>query len=211
MNYATLVTAIQDYIEAADTSFVANIPNFVQTTEQKIYNLVQLPALRKNVTGSLTSGNKYLGMPTDFLSVFSLAIVNTDGSYTYLLNKDVNFIRESFPFPATTGTPSHYAIFSDTSFIVGPTPNASYDAELHYFYYPQSIVTASTSWLGDNFDSALLYGSLVEANMYVKGEADMTAAYSAKFNEAMNSLKILGDGRNRQDSYRSGQVRVSVP
>lgn len=211
MNYSQLVTAIEDYIEASDSTFVDNIPNFVKATEQKVYNTVQLPALRKNVTGATTSGNKYLGMPSDWLSTFSLAAVDpTTGAYTYLLNKDVNYIREAFPFPATTGAPTHYAVFDNSAFILGPTPDAAYSVELHYFYYPESIVTAGTSWLGDNFDTVLLYGSLVEANMFIKGEADTTAKYLEQYQDALGKLKVLGDGRDRQDAYRSGQVRIKV-
>lgn len=190
---------------------MANIPNFVKATEQKVYNTVQLPALRKNVTGATTSGNKYLGIPSDWLSTFSLAAVDpTTGAYTYLLNKDVNYIREAFPVPATTGAPTHYAVFNNSSFILGPTPNAAYEMELHYFYYPESIVTAGTSWLGNNFDTVLLYGSLVEANMFIKGEADMTATYQKQFDEALAKLKVLADGKDRQDAYRSGQARIQV-
>ena len=204
-------TAIQQYIEASDTDFLANIPNFVKAVEQKVYNTVQLPALRKNVTGATTSGNKYLGIPSDWLSTFSLAVIDpTTGAYTYLLNKDVNYIREAFPVPATTGAPTHYAVFDNTSFILGPTPDAAYAMELHYFYYPESIVTAGTSWLGNNFDTVLLYGSLVEANMFIKGEADMTATYQKQFDEALAKLKVLADGKDRQDAYRSGQARIQV-
>ena len=184
--------------------------------EQKIYNAVQLPALRKNVTGTLTSGNQYLSAPTDFLSVFSMAVISS-GEYAYLLNKDANFIRESFPNPSTTGTPKYYALFgpdssnnTELTFILGPTPGAGLTVELHYFYYPQSIVTAGTSWLGDNFDSALLYGSLVEAYTFMKGEQDMMALYDTKYKEAMALLKNLGDGKQRADTYRDGQVKVAV-
>jgi len=210
MTYIELRQAIIDYIEAGDPSFLDNIPNFVKSVEQKVYNIVQLPALRKNVTGSLSSGNKYLSLPSDWLSTYSLAIVKADGAYEYLLNKDVNFIREAFPYPAVSGTPTHYAIFDDNTLILGPTPNADLTAELHYFYYPQSIVDAGTSWLGDNFDTVLLYGSLVEANMYIKGEADTTALYQKQFDESLGKLKVLGDGKNRQDAYRSGQFRSPV-
>lgn len=213
MNYTQLYTAITDYIEAGDTAFTDNIPNFVRAAEQKIYNLVQMPAFRKNVTGSITISNKYLSVPSDFMSVHSMAVIGNDinTTYYYLINKDVSFIREAFPYPATSGRPTHYALFNEDSFILGPTPDATYSTELHYFYYPESIVTASTTWLGDNFSNVLLYGSLVEANMFVKGEADMTAYYDKQFNEALDSLKVLGDGKNRQDSYRSGQARIGVP
>lgn len=219
MNYSELTAAIQDYTENTFTS--TELATFVQNAEQRIYNTVQLPALRKNVTGSLTSGNKYLSAPSDFLSVFSLAVVTGYGtaneSYEYLLNKDVNFIRQSYPNPNDTGTPKYYAIFgpqsvypNELTFILGPTPNASLTAELHYFYYPESIVTAGTSWLGDNFNSALLYGSILEAYTFQKGEPDIMANYRQRYDEAMFLLKQLGDGKDRQDAYRSGQVRMKV-
>ena len=210
LTYAQLVVQIQDYTE--NTFTVTDINNFIQQAEQRIYNTVQLPALRKNVTGSLSTGNKYLTMPTDWLATFSLAVINTDNEYSYLLNKDVNFIRQSFPDTdsAFYGEPQYYAVFDNATFIVGPTPDANYSAELHYFYYPESIVTASTSWLGNNFSSALLYGSLLEAYTYMKGEADVMTNYRNRYDEAMLLLKQLGDGKNRQDSYRSGQVRYPV-
>ena len=210
LTYAQLVVQIQDYTE--NTFTVTDINNFIQQAEQRIYNTVQLPALRKNVTGSLSSGNKYLTMPTDWLATFSLAVINTDNEYLYLLNKDVNFIRQSFPDTDTDfyGEPQYYAVFDNATFIVGPTPDANYSAELHYFYYPESIVTASTSWLGNNFSSALLYGSLLEAYTYMKGEADVLTNYRNRYDEAMLLLKQLGDGKDRQDSYRSGQVRYPV-
>ena len=210
LTYAQLVVQIQDYTE--NTFTVTDINNFIQQAEQRIYNTVQLPALRKNVTGSLSIGNKYLAMPTDWLATFSLAVINSANEYTYLLNKDVNFIRQSFPDTDSDffGEPQYYAVFNDTSFIVGPTPDAAYSAELHYFYYPESIVTAGTSWVGNNFSSALLYGSLLEAYTYMKGEADVMTNYRNRYDEAMLLLKQLGDGKNRQDSYRSGQVRYPV-
>jgi len=210
LTYAQLVVQIQDYTE--NTFTVTDINNFIQQAEQRIYNTVQLPALRKNVTGSLSTGNKYLTMPTDWLATFSLAVINTSNEYNYLLNKDVNFIRQSFPDTDTDfyGEPQYYAVFDNATFIVGPTPDANYSAELHYFYYPESIVTASTSWLGNNFSSALLYGSLLEAYTYMKGEADVMTNYRNRYDEAMLLLKQLGDGKDRQDSYRSGQVRYPV-
>ena len=210
LTYAQLVVQIQDYTE--NTFTVTDINNFIQQAEQRIFNTVQLPALRKNVTGSLSIGNKYLAMPTDWLATFSLAVINSANEYTYLLNKDVNFIRQSFPDTDSDffGEPQYYAVFNDTSFIVGPTPDAAYSAELHYFYYPESIVTAGTSWVGNNFSSALLYGSLLEAYTYMKGEADVMTNYRNRYDEAMLLLKQLGDGKNRQDSYRSGQVRYPV-
>lgn len=210
MTYTELVAQIQDYTE--NTFTTTDINTFITQAEQRIYNTVQLPALRKNVTGSLSSGNKYLAMPTDWLATFSLAVINTDNEYLYLLNKDVNFIRQSFPDTdsAFYGEPQYYAVFNASSFIVGPTPDTNYSAELHYFYYPESITTAGTSWIGTNFSSVLLYGSLLEAYTYMKGEADVMATYKARYDEAMLLLKQLGDGKDRQDSYRSGQVRYPV-
>ena len=216
MNYAELVAAVEDYTENTFTTTVMD--TMIRQAEQKIYNLVQLPALRKNVTGNTSPNNKYLSAPDDFLSVFSMAVVNnTTGEYYYLLDKDVNFIREAYPSPTSTGIPKFYAIFGprlgspeELSFILGPTPNASYVVELHYFYYPESIVTAGTSWLGDNFDSALLNSTLMEALTYMKGDADMFQVYRTRFEESLLLLKQLGDGKNRQDAYRNGQVRVPV-
>ena len=219
MNYAALVAAIQNYTEnsfdyASDPSI---IDTFIEQAEQRIYNSVQFPSLRKNVTGTLTSANKYLQAPTDFLAVYSLAVIDGTGAYEYLLNKDVNFIRQAYPTPTATGLPKYYALFgprsddpNELSFIVGPTPDASYSVELHYFFYPETIVTAGTTWLGDNLDSVLLYGSLVEAYTYMKGETDMMTLYDGKYKEALGLAKRLGDGLERQDAYRSGQARVAV-
>ena len=212
MTYTQLVTEIQDYTE--NTFQTADINTFITQAEQRIYNSVQLPALRKNVTGTATTGNKYLAMPSDWLATFSLAVINADNEYLYLLNKDVNFIRQSFPDTdaAFYGEPEYYAVFDQNTFILGPTPDASYSMELHYFYYPESITTVSggTTWLGNNFSSALLYGSLLEAYTYMKGEADVLANYKARYDEAMMLLKQLSDGKDRQDAYRSGQVRYPV-
>ena len=217
MNYAALSTAIQAYTENTEASFIAEIPVFVQQAEQRIYNSVQFPSIRKNVTGSTSGNNKYLGCPSDFLAVYSMAVVDGTGAYEYLLNKDVNFIRQAYPVPTDTGLPRYYALFgpqsndvNELSFILGPTPDATYVVELHYYYYPESIVTASTTWLGDNFDSVLLYGSLVEAYTYMKGEQDMMSLYNQKFMEALALAKRLGDGMERQDAYRSGQFRQKV-
>ena len=189
-----------------------DINTFIKQTEQRVYNAIQLPAIRKNVTGSVTTGNKYLTCPSDWLATFSMAMISATNEYTYLLDKDVNFIRESFPDTdaAFYGVPQYYAQFDQDSFILGPTPDANYSVELHYYYYPQSIVTANTSWLGDNFDSVLLYGSLLEAYTYMKGEADVIAGYQKRYDEALSLLKLLGDGKNRRDAYRSGQARVPV-
>ena len=215
MTYTELVQFVCDICE--NTFPTDDMNMFIKQAEQKIYNTVQLPSLRRNVTGSLSSGNKYLSTPADFLSVYSLAIIDADGEYHYLLNKDVNFIREAYPKPSVTGRPEHYAIFGPNSalpneltLIVGPTPDSSYGAELHYYYYPESIVTAQETWLGDNFDSALLNGTLVEAIRYMKGEADMVALYQSMYDRAMVLLKQLGDGKQRMDAYRDGQIRVQV-
>jgi hypothetical protein len=211
MNYAQLSQLIQDYCETTESSFVANIPTFVQVAEERIYNTVQLPAIRKNVTGTMTSGNKYLSLPSDWLAAFSLAVITpVTEAQTFLINKDVNFIRECYPTPSATGAPQYYAIFDDNTLIIGPTPDLSYGVEMHYYYYPESIVTAGTTWLGDNFESVLLYGCLREAYLYQKGEADVTTYYENKYLEALNLLKQLGDGKDRRDAYRSGQLRVPV-
>jgi len=217
MNYAALSAAIQAYTENTEADFVANIPVFVQQAEQRIYNSVQFPSIRKNVVGVTTTNNKYLECPSDFLAVYSMAVIDATGEYEYLLNKDVNFIRQAYPQPTDTAIPKYYALFgpqssnaAELSFILGPTPNAIYNVELHYYFYPESIVTASNTWLGDNFDSVLLYGSLVEAYTYMKGEQDMMALYNQKFMEALALAKRLGDGMERQDAYRSGQFRQKV-
>jgi len=216
MNYAALSTAIQDYTQNYETTFVANIPLFVKQTETRVYNTVLIPALRKNVTGATVSGNKYLSCPSDFLSVFSMAAIN-NGSYEYLLNKDVNFLRAAYPNPSDTGFPQYYSLFGPTvtasvittelSFILAPTLDAIYDVELHYYYYPASIVDTGTSWLGDNYDPVLLYGSLVEAYIFMKGEQDMMAYYQTKYNEALQQLVRLGGALERGDAYRDGQFK----
>ena len=220
MNYTALTDAICDYTQNFESDFVANIPLFVQQAEQRIFNTVQFPSIRKNVTGSVSANNKYLSCPTDFLSAFSMAVVDADGRFEYLLNKDVNFIRQAYPTPTSTGLPRYYALFGPTvagatisdelSFILGPTPDAAYSVELHYYYYPESIsvVADGQTWLGDNFDTVLLYGSLVEAYTFMKGEADMLALYDGKYKEALALAQRLGDGLERSDAYRSGQFRV---
>ena len=223
MNYTQLTAAICDYTQNFDQDFIDNIPVFVKQAEQRIYNTVQFPSLRKNVTGTTSTNNKYLSAPSDFLAVYSLAVIDAPGAYEFLLNKDVNFIRQAYPNPTSTGIPKYYALFgpsttndaspiitNELSLILGPTPSAVYSVELHYYYYPESIVTAGETWLGDNFDSVLLYGSLVEANTFMKGEADMTALYNGKYTEALALAKRLGDGMERQDAYRSGQYRQAV-
>ena len=215
MNYPQLVVAVSDYTE--NTFQTTDMNTFIQQAEQRIYNTIQFPSLRKNVTGTTSTGNKYLACPGDFLSAYSMAVINPDGSYAYLLNKDVNFIREAYPQPTDTSTPKYYALFgpqstneAELTFILGPTPDAIYNVELHYFYYPASIVTASTTWLGDNFDTVLLYATLVEAYTFMKGEQDMMALYDSKYKEALALAKRLGDGLERQDAYRSGQFRQTV-
>ena len=208
MNYTELKTNIQDICENTFTD--DQLAMFTEQAEQKIYNSVQIPELRRNQTGNVTSGNKYLIYPTDMLYVFSLALTDNDGNFQYLLDKDVNFVREAYPNPSTTGLPKYYAFFDDTAFILGPTPDSNYVAELHYGYYPESIVTAGTTWLGDEFDSALLNGALIEAIRFLKGEPDMVALYEKLYTQAIVLLKNLGDGKMRQDAYRSGQVRKEV-
>ena len=225
MNYAQLFETIKGYVENdfPNTSWTGSdgsstvtltsteqINTFIQEAEQRIFNTVQLLDLRKNVTGNMTAGNKYLSVPSDWLANFSMAVVDGDGNYEYLLNKDVNFIRQAYPNPNDTGLPYCYAYFDENSYILGPTPDDDYTVELHYFYYPPSIVDAGTSWLGDNFDSVLLYGSLLEAYTFMKGEQDVIAEYQKRYDEAMAMLKQLGDGKNRQDMYRSGQARYPV-
>ena len=228
MNYTTLFGLIKSYVEndfpnqdwtdtagtgTATTSGTTQINTFIYQAEQRIFNSVQLPNLRKNVTGQATTGNKYLNVPSDWLATFSLAAIDpATGAQSYLLNKDVEFIRQAYPVPTDTGTPAYYAIFDDTTFILGPTPNADYNMELHYFYYPISIVNSAsgTSWLGDNFDQVLLYGSLLEAYTFMKGEADVIQNYMGRYNESLMMLKQLGEGKNRQDTYRTLQARIAV-
>ena len=211
MNYATLTTLIQQYCESTETSFVANIPTFVQLAEERVYNTVQIPAIRRNQIGTLSTGNKYLTLPSDWLATFSLAAITPGtGVQEFLLDKDVNFIRQSYPSPSDSGMPKYYAIFDDNTLILGPTPDAAYQVEMHYYYYPESIVTAGTTWLSDRFENVLLYGSIREAYTYLKGEADLMQYYEQKYQEAMQQLMRLGDGLNRRDSYRSGQVRLPV-
>ena len=237
MNYATLFETIKGYVENdfpntqySDSSgnlvnytSKEQIDTFIQQAEQRIYNSVQFPSIRKNVTGATYASNPYLSSPNDFLAVYSMAVIDGNGNYEYLLNKDVNYLRAAYPNPNTTGIPKYYALFGPTttnanppvitnelSFMLAPTPDNSYSVELHYYYYPESIVTAGTTWLGDNFDSALLYGSLIEAYTYMKGEADVIAGYNKRYEEAMILAKRLGDGMERRDAYRSGQIRMSV-
>jgi hypothetical protein len=215
MTYNELVTAVSNYCENVFST--VDMDTFIRQAEQRIFNVAQPANQRKNVTGSLTAGNKYLQCPVDFLAPYSLAVIDATGAYEFLLNKDVNFIRQAYPTPNATGLPKYYALFgprsdneNELTFILGPTPSAAFGVELHYFYYPASIVDAGTSWLGDNFDSVLLYGSLIEAYTYMKGEQDMLTLYNQKFMEALALAKRLGDGLERQDAYRSGQFRQKV-
>lgn len=219
MNYTALTSAIQAYTENTETSFVAEIPVFVQQAEQRIYNSVQFPSLRKTSTLSTVSGTQYVDCPNDFLAVYSMAVIDATSSYNFLLNKDVNFIRQAYPKVTDTGLPQYYALYGpraaselELRFIFGPTPDATYSLDLQYFFYPESITTAASgqTWLGDNFDSVLLYGSLVEAYTYMKGEQDMMQLYNTKYMEALALAKRLGDGMERQDAYRSGQYRQPV-
>jgi hypothetical protein len=233
MNYQTLSAQIQAFTEntfpdtgtwdGQNVTSKQQIDQFIENAEQRIYNTIQFPSLRKNVTGALTSGNKYLSTPADFLSVYSLAVIDAVGRFEYLLNKDVNFIRQAYPSPTSQGLPKYYALFGPTttndpipvitnelSVIVGPTPDAAYNVELHYYHYPESIVTAGTTWLGDNFDTVLLYGALVEAAIFMKAEAETLTVYQAKYAEALAQAKRLGDGLERGDAYRDGQFRQAV-
>ena len=227
MNYNELFSQIQTYTENIfPDTFLANgssvtattqINTFIQQAEERIYNTVQIPSLRRNVTGNCSSTTQYLGCPNDYLSTYSMAVINTDGTYEYLLNKDVNFIRQAYPDPNAKGLPKYYALFgsrlndpNELAFILGPSPDQIYTIELHYFYYPESIVTAGTSWLGDNYSPVLLYGALVEAYTYMKGEADMLNMYNTKYNEALQQLNRLGTGLERGDSYRDGQAKIKV-
>jgi len=229
MTYTELVAAIQSYTEnqfpattlANNTtvSSTTQINLLITQAEQRIYNSVQFPSIRNNVTGTITANNKYLACPNDFLATYSLAVIAANGAYEYLLNKDVNFIRQAYPQPTDTAIPKYYALFgsqttapNELTFILGPTPDATYSVELHYYYYPESITTVASgqTWLGDNFDTVLLYGSLVEAYTYMKGEVDLVTLYNTKYNEALALAKRLGDGMERQDAYRSGQYRQAV-
>ncbi len=237
MTYNELFIAVKNYLQndfpantwtdVAGTGVTTSggteqIDLFIQQAEERVYNTVQIPALRKNVTGSASSGNKYLSCPADFLSVFSMAVIDGSGDYEYLLNKDVNFIRAAYPNPNETGIPRYYALFGPTvntgvitdelSFILGPTPDDNYDIELHYYYYPESITVAADgrTWLGDSYSPVLLYGTLVEAYTFLKGEVDLIAQYEKKYQEAMGQLNRLGTGLERGDAYRDGQAKIKV-
>jgi hypothetical protein len=216
-NTWTSVTGANPPITSTGTE---QINTFITQAEERIYNSVQIPPLRRNVTGITSSGNKYLSCPTDFMSVFSMAVIDGDGNFEYLLNKDVNYIRAAYPNPNTQDIPKYYALFGPTvasgtitdelSFILGPTPDDAYDVELHYYAYPESITTAGTSWLGDNYSPVLLYGTMVEAYIFLKGEVDMMAVYEKKFQDALGQLNRLGTGLERGDAYRDGQAKIKV-
>lgn len=218
MDYSTLVSTIQAYTEndfpqtagSGGLTSTEQLNTFIQQAEERIYNSVQIPDLRKSSTGTTTASTPYLSVPSDWLAAYSLAVVDSDGVYYYLINKDVSYIREAFPNPSTTGQPAYYAIFDDDSLILAPTPDDAYTVELHYFYYPETIVTATNTWLGDNFESVLLYGSLLEAYTFMKGEEDVLANYKARYDEALALLKQLAEGKNRQDAYRTQTVRYPV-
>ena len=208
MTYAELLAAIKDYTNNTETAFVAAIPTFVKQAEQRIYRSVNLPVNRKNQSGNMTDGNAYLTMPTDFLFPLSLSITSSSNQI-FLLNKDANFIRSTYPNASTKGTPKYYATFASDTFIIGPTPDANYVTELHYYYQPASIVDTSPSWLGTNADTALLYGSLVEAYTYMKGDADMMQLYQQRYQEALDLLKLQAEGRMTGDEYRDGTIRTA--
>ena len=212
MTYAELVAAIKSYTESDFSTVDVNL--FITQAETRIYNTVQIAYLRKNVTGTITGDNKYLAVPDDWLDTYSLAVIDGSGNYSYLLNKDVNFIRESFPLPATTGLPQYYALFDDSAFILGPTPDTGYSVELHYYYYPLSITnnntSSNTTWIGDNYSTVLLYGSLLEANTFLKGEPDVMEEYQKRYDAAVGALKQLSEYKNRNDSYRAGQARKAT-
>lgn len=208
MNYTTLVTLLQDYTQNSSSEFIAAIPDIVKLAEDRIYQSVQIPALKRNATSNFVLGNKYLAAPTDFLASYSIAVKSAAGVYSYLLEKEVGYINEAFPDPSYTGVPRYYALFNDETFVVSPTPDDFYDVELHYFYEPPSIVTSGNSWLGDNTESVLFYGCLSEAYTYMKGDADLAALYRARYDEALGRLKVLGEGQDKRDNFRLDLPRI---
>jgi hypothetical protein len=210
MTYAELIASVQTYTQNSEATFVAELPTFVKQAEDRIYHLAQLPFARKSQEGALTASTRFLSAPDDFISVFSLAVTDASNDYWFLMNKDVNFIREAFRATGTEGQPRYYAMWDEDTFVLAPTPAAGLTATLHYFYKPESLVTASTTWLATENEAAMLYGTLVEAYTFMKGEQDLIQLYDAKFKEALVKLKELADGKNRQDAYRSGQTRVGV-
>ena len=210
MNYTELVASIKTYTENTETDFVAEIPTFVKQAEDRIYHMVQIPALRKTQSGVLTASNRFLSTPSDYISSFSLAVIDASGNYVHLLNKDVNFLREAYPAVATEAEPRFYALWDEDTIVLAPTPAAGLSTVLTYFYKPESIVTATNTWLGDESEAALLYGCLLEAYTFMKGEPDLIQMYDTRYKEALIKLKELGDGKNRQDAYRSGQTRMAI-
>lgn len=208
MNYATLVALLQDYTQNSSTEFVAAIPDIVNLAEDRIYQSVQIPALKRNATSNFVLGNKYLASPTDFLAAYSMAVKSATGVYSFMLEKEVGYINEAFPDPSVVGVPRYYALFNDSTFIVSPTPSDYFEVELHYFYEPPSIVDAGNSWLGDNTESVLFYGCLVEAYTYMKGDADLAALYRARYDEALGRLKNLGEGQDKRDNFRLDLPRI---
>ena len=208
MNYTELCDAVQETLE--NTFTADDLARFAQLTEERVYQTVQPPALRKNQNANLSANNQYLTLPVDFLFPYSLAVIMGDGSYEYLLNKDVNYVRQVYPYPATTGVPKVYSFFDENSLILGPTPDTNYEVELHYAAYPESIVTAGTTWLSDTMDSVLFNGMLVEAARFMKADAETMTIHTTAFASSLDQLKQLADGKLRQDAYRSGQVRTPV-
>lgn len=208
MNYATLVALLQDYTQNSSSEFVAAIPEIVKLAEDRIYQSVQIPALKRNATSNFVLNNKYLASPTDFLAAYSMAVKSATGVYSYMLEKEVGYINEAFPDPSATGVPRFYALFNADTFVVSPTPDDFYEVELHYFYEPPSIVDAGNSWLGDNTESVLFYGCLVEAYTYMKGDADLQALYRQRYDEALGRLKVLGEGQDKRDNFRLDLPRI---
>jgi len=209
MNYTELTALLQEYTQNYASEFVAALPSIIGLAEDRIYRSVQIPELKKNATSNLVAGTKYLNAPTDFLASYSMAVINTDGSYNYMLEKEVAFIGEAYPIPTSTGLPRFYALFNETTFLVGPTPNSSYQVELHYYYEPPSIVQTGTSWLGTEAESVLFYGCLLEAYVYMKGDNDLMALYKGRYDEALARLKNLGEGLNKRDNFRVDAPRVT--
>ena len=210
MTYAELIASVQTYTQNSEATFVAELPTFVKQMEDRVFHMVQLPMLRKSSTGTLTASTRFLSTPTDFISVFSLSVTDATGEVSFLLNKDVNFIREAYPDATTEGQPRYYGLWDEDTFVLAPTPASGLTTTLHYFYKPTSMVDAGTSWLGDENDAVVLYGTLVEAYTFMKGEEELIQLYDTKFKEALIKVKELGDGKNRQDGYRSGQVRMPI-
>lgn len=208
MNYSELSTAIQDYCQSTESTFVTHIPDFVRQTEERLQRSSRIPNLRKSSTGTTTASNRFLSMPSDFLSAYSIAVIDSNSDYQFLIYKDVSFIREAYAATGTEGLPAYYALWDDDTLLLGPTPDDAYTMQLNYYYEPTSIVTASTSWYGDNAESALLYGCLVEAYTFLKGDADLLQLYKQRYEEAVEDMRVVAEGLNRRDSYRHGDRRM---